>query len=72
MESKVKWFNNEKGFGFIENNDQEDIFVHYSQINMEGYKTLKEGQRVTFNLIETPKGLQAKNVESINECVVNR
>ncbi|MDD5836073.1 MAG: cold-shock protein [bacterium] len=70
MESRVKWFNNEKGFGFLENNGKEDIFVHYSQIVMDGYKTLKEGQFVSFNLVETPKGLQAKNVEAIREYAV--
>lgn len=67
MESRVKWFNNEKGFGFLENDGKEDIFVHYSQIIMDGYKTLKEGEHVIFNLVETPKGLQAKNVEAIKE-----
>ena len=70
MESRVKCFNNEKGFGFLENNGKEDIFVHYSQIVMDGYKTLKEGQFVSFNLVETPKGLQAKNVEAIREYAV--
>ena len=49
---KEKWFNNEKGFGFIEYNEQEDIFVHYSAILSEGYKTLVEGQYVKFDLIE--------------------
>lgn len=72
MESKVKWFNNEKGFGFLENNknEKEDIFVHYTQIIMDGYKTLKEGDHVSFNLVETPKGLQAKNVEAIKDYKV--
>ena len=65
MESRVKWFNNEKGFGFLENNGKEDIFVHYSQIIMDGYKTLKEGEHVSFSLVETPKGLHAKNVEAV-------
>ena len=72
MESRVKWFNNEKGFGFLENGNSEDIFVHYSQIVCDGYKTLKEGERVTFNLIETPTGLHAKNVESIHDLVNNK
>ena len=58
----VKWFNNEKGYGFIDYADNEDIFVHYSAIRQDGYKTLSEGQRVEFDLIETPKGLQAVNV----------
>lgn len=62
MRGKVKWFNNEKGYGFIECNDLEDIFVHYSAINKEGYKTLKEGDIVDFKLIETSKGLQAIDV----------
>lgn len=62
MRGKVKWFNNEKGYGFIEYEDLEDIFVHYSAIVKEGYKTLKEGDLVEFNLIETTKGLQAIDV----------
>ena len=66
MKSRVKWFNNERGFGFLEYNDTEDIFVHYSAINMKGYKTLAEGERVEFELIRTNKGLQAKNVVSLS------
>lgn len=63
MQGRVKWFNNEKGYGFIDHsNGGEDIFVHYSAIKQEGYKTLSEGQQVEFDLIETPKGLQATNV----------
>ena len=62
MNGKVKWFNNAKGYGFIEYRENEDIFVHYSAIRQDGYKTLSEGQRVEFDLIETPKGLQAVNV----------
>lgn len=62
MRGKVKWFNNDKGYGFIEYEDLEDIFVHYSAIVKEGYKTLKEGDLVEFNLIETTKGLQAIDV----------
>lgn len=62
MSGNVKWFNNEKGYGFIEYTNNEDIFVHYSAIRHEGYKTLTEGQVVNFDLIETPKGLQAVNV----------
>lgn len=62
MRGKVKWFNNEKGYGFIQYADLEDIFVHYSAIIKEGYKTLKEGDVVEFNLIETDKGLQAVDV----------
>ncbi len=66
MESRVKWFNNEKGFGFIEYEGNEDIFVHYSAIESEGYKTLSEGQLVEFDLMKTPKGYQARRVHSIN------
>ena len=70
MRGKVKWFNNEKGYGFIECNDLEDIFVHYSAIAKEGYKTLKEGDIVDFKLIETSKGLQAVDVVSIELTTV--
>ena len=61
---RVKWFNNDKGYGFIENEElsNEDIFVHYSAINQDGYKTLQEGEMVEFTLIETAKGNQAINV----------
>lgn len=62
MRGKVKWFNNEKGYGFIQYENLEDIFVHYSAIVKEGYKTLKEGELVDFHLIETTKGLQAVDV----------
>ena len=65
----MKWFNNAKGYGFIKYGDLEDIFVHYSAINMEGYKTLKEGNIVEFKLIETAKGLQAINVEEVSNVV---
>lgn len=65
MISKVKWFNNEKGYGFIDYTDEEDIFIHYSTINQEGYKSLAEGQIVEFDLIETEKGLQAINVKEV-------
>lgn len=59
---KVKWFNNKKGFGFIERASGGDVFVHYSAIETEGYRTLKEGDDVEFNITEGPKGLQAENV----------
>ncbi|WP_194755705.1 cold shock domain-containing protein CspD [Aliidiomarina indica] len=60
---KVKWFNNSKGFGFIESTDRSgDIFAHYSTIQMEGYRTLKAGQEVDFELEEGPKGLHATQI----------
>ena len=58
----VKWFNSEKGFGFITAEDGKDVFVHFSQINKDGFKTLEEGQSVTFEVVEGQKGLQAANV----------
>ncbi|UVM57837.1 cold shock domain-containing protein CspD [Pseudomonas sp. B21-012] len=62
---KVKWFNNAKGYGFInEDGKIEDLFAHYSAIQMEGYKTLKAGQPVNFDIIQGPKGLHAVNIES--------
>ncbi len=67
MRGRVKWFNNEKGYGFIEYKENEDIFVHYSAISQDGYKTLSEGQFVEFNLVETPKGYQALDVVVIKE-----
>ena len=70
MKGKVKWFNNDKGFGFIEYNEQEDIFVHYSAILSQGFKTLVEGQYVEFDLVRTDKGLQAKNVVEIKPTLV--
>ena len=71
MRGKVKWFNNDKGYGFIENcTNGEDIFVHYSTILSEGYKTLVEGQYVEFELVKTDKGLQAKNVVEIKTTLV--
>ena len=63
----IKWFNNEKGYGFINNNEPEDIFVHYTAIKQDGYKTLSEGQTVEFNLIKTEKGLQAIDVKPVEE-----
>ena len=62
MTGKVKWFNNEKGYGFIECPNLDDIFAHYSAIKCEGYKTLSAGDVVSFKLVETVKGLQAIDV----------
>ena len=63
---RIKWFNDAKGYGFIEQPDgQEDVFVHFSAINMEGFKTLAEGQEVEFELRQTEKGLQAANVTRV-------
>ena len=59
---KVKWFNSEKGFGFITNDEGKDIFVHFSAIQAEGFKTLEEGQTVDYEVVETARGPQAKNV----------
>ena len=60
----VKWFNNAKGFGFITPDaGGDDLFAHFSAINMEGFKTLKEGQNVSFDVAEGPKGLQATNIQ---------
>ena len=60
----VKWFSNEKGYGFIEREGGEDVFVHFSAITMDGYKTLTEGQRVEFEITQGDKGLQASNVRA--------
>lgn len=67
MVGRVKWFNNDKGYGFIEYKENEDVFVHYSAIELEGYKTLSEGQLVEFKLVETSKGYQALNVKLVKE-----
>lgn len=66
MKSRVKWFDNVKGYGFIESEDGHDIFVHYKQIEGEGYKTLREGQQVEFDLAQGEKGPVATNVKLIN------
>jgi len=65
---QVKWFNNAKGFGFILPDDGgDDLFAHYSSIGMEGYKTLKAGQLVSFDTVQGPKGLHAANIQSLPE-----
>jgi cold shock protein len=61
----VKWFNNQKGYGFISNEGGNDIFVHYSGLKMDGFKTLTEGETVTFDIIDGAKGPQAINVEKV-------
>lgn len=67
-EGTVKWFDDKKGFGFIEPDDAgEDVFVHYSSVEMEGFKTLEEGQRVSFEIAESDKGLRAVNVHAVPE-----
>jgi CspA family cold shock protein len=70
LQGKVKWFNNDKGYGFVDYKDNEDIFVHYSAIKQDGFKTLSEGQLVQFDLIETDKGLQAVNVVEVETTTV--
>jgi len=61
----VKWFNNAKGFGFIEREEGPDVFVHYSAIESSGYRSLEDGQKVEFEVVEGPKGLQANNVKPV-------
>lgn len=62
MQGKVKWFNKEKGYGFIEREGGADVFVHFSAIQQDGFKTLQEGELVEFEIVEGPKGFQAANV----------
>ncbi len=65
MQGKVKWFNPEKGYGFIEVEEGKDVFVHYSEIQEEGFKTLEEGQDVEFEIVEGNRGPQAANVVKV-------
>jgi CspA family cold shock protein len=65
-EGTVKWFSNEKGYGFIQQDGGEDVFVHFSEIQGDGYRTLNEGQRVEFEVVQGNKGLQASGVRSIS------
>jgi len=65
VQGKVKWFNESKGFGFIEREDGDDVFVHFSAITEEGFKTLNEGQRVEFDIVDGQKGPAAANVKKI-------
>jgi len=61
----VKWFSNEKGYGFIAGSDGEDVFVHFSAVEGDGYKSLAEGQAVEFDVVDGPKGKQASNVRAV-------
>jgi CspA family cold shock protein len=61
----VKWFNDAKGFGFITRENGEDVFVHHTAIQSKGFRTLQEGQRVQFNVVKGPKGLQAESVQAV-------
>jgi CspA family cold shock protein len=61
-DGSVKWFNDSKGFGFISQAEGDDVFVHFSAIQGDGFKSLQEGENVTFDIVEGPKGLQAANV----------
>ena len=65
MNGTVKWFNSEKGFGFITGEDGKDVFAHFSQINTDGYKKLEEGQKVSYDVVKGPKGPQAENITVI-------
>ncbi|WP_445330243.1 cold-shock protein [Tepidibacter sp. Z1-5] len=65
MNGTVKWFNADKGFGFITGEDNVDVFAHFSQIQKDGFKTLEEGERVSFDIVQGPKGPQAENIVSL-------
>ena len=62
MSGTVNWFNSEKGYGFITGEDGKDVFAHFSQINVDGYKTLEEGQKVSYDVVQGQKGPQAENI----------
>lgn len=66
MNGTVKWFNNQKGYGFISDANGNDVFVHYSGLNMDGFKTLEEGASVEFDVVDGEKGPQATNVTTLN------
>ncbi len=65
VEGTVKWFNDSKGFGFLSQEGGADVFVHHSEIRAEGFKTLNEGDKVTFDVVDSPKGPRASNVTSV-------
>ncbi len=65
MKGTVKWFNAEKGFGFITGEDGKDVFAHFSQIQKQGFKSLEENERVTFEITEGQRGLQASNIKTV-------
>jgi len=65
LKGTVKWFNDKKGYGFIENEDGSDVFVHFSAVQSAGYKSLNEGQRVEYDVVDGPRGQQASNVQMI-------
>ena len=69
MNGKVRWFNDQKGYGFISAEGGKDIFVHHSAIIADGYKSLKEGQDVSFEIVDTPKGPAASNVVKVESAV---
>ena len=65
VKGKVKWFNDAKGFGFIAQDSGKDVFVHHTAINMDGFRSLAEGDQVEFEVVDGPKGLQASNVKRV-------
>ena len=70
LEGKVKWFSDQKGYGFITHENGSDVFVHHSAIQMNGFRSLKEGDFVSYDLLEGPKGLQAVNVSRLEQATV--